>query len=39
MKRLLLVTPLASKSLMGAGFWFRVPCLALLKIAALTPAD
>jgi len=39
MKRLLLVTPLASKSLMGGGFWFRVPCLALLKIAALTPGD
>jgi radical SAM superfamily enzyme YgiQ (UPF0313 family) len=39
MKRLLLITPLASKSLMGAGFWFRLPCLALLKVAALTPAD
>lgn len=39
MKRLLLVTPLASKSLMGGGFWFRVPCLALLKVAALTPPE
>ena len=39
MKRLLLVAPLASKSLMGAGFLFRLPCLGLLRVAALTPPD
>lgn len=37
MKRLLLIAPLSSKSLMGGGFFFRMPCLGLLKIAALTP--
>jgi radical SAM superfamily enzyme YgiQ (UPF0313 family) len=36
-KRLLLISPLAQQSLMGAGFFFRVPVLGLLKVAALTP--
>jgi radical SAM superfamily enzyme YgiQ (UPF0313 family) len=39
MKRLLLISPLSSKSLMGGGFFFRMPCLGLLKVAALTPPD
>lgn len=37
MKRLLLISPMAQKSLMGGGFWFRIPCVGLLKVAALTP--
>ena len=37
MKRLLLISPLSRKSLMGAGLFFRLPCLGLLKVAALTP--
>lgn len=37
MKRLLLIAPLSEKSLMGGGFFFRMPCLGLLKVAALTP--
>lgn len=37
MKRLLLISPLAQKSLMGNGFFFRLPCVGLLKVAALTP--
>ena len=39
MKRLLLIAPLASNSLMGGGFFFRMPGLGLLKVAALTPPD
>jgi radical SAM superfamily enzyme YgiQ (UPF0313 family) len=39
MKRLLLISPLSKKSLMGDGFFFRLPCLGLLKVAALTPSD
>jgi radical SAM superfamily enzyme YgiQ (UPF0313 family) len=39
MKRLLLISPVARKSLMGAGFFFRVPSLGLLKVAALTPPN
>ncbi len=39
MKRLLLISPLSSKSLMGGGFFFRLPCLGLLKVAALTPPE
>jgi radical SAM superfamily enzyme YgiQ (UPF0313 family) len=38
-KRLLLISPLSKKSLMGGGFFFRMPCLGLLKVAALTPPD
>ncbi len=37
MKKLLLISPLSAKSLMGGGFFFRMPCLGLLKVAALTP--
>ena len=39
MKRLLLIAPISSRSLMGGSFFFRMPCLGLLKVAALTPAD
>jgi radical SAM superfamily enzyme YgiQ (UPF0313 family) len=39
MKRLLLIAPISSRSLMGGGFFFRMPCLGLLKVAALTPPD
>jgi len=38
-KRLLLISPLAPTSLLGADFYFRLPCLSLLKVAALTPPD
>jgi radical SAM superfamily enzyme YgiQ (UPF0313 family) len=38
-KRLLLIAPLAKNSLMGGGFFFRMPGLGLLKVAALTPPD
>jgi radical SAM superfamily enzyme YgiQ (UPF0313 family) len=37
MKRLLLIAPLARRSLMGGDFFFRMPGLGLLKVAALTP--
>jgi radical SAM superfamily enzyme YgiQ (UPF0313 family) len=37
MKNLLLISPLAKQSLMGGGFFFRMPALGLLKVAALTP--
>jgi hypothetical protein len=39
MKHLLLISPLSRNSLMGKDFLFRLPCLALLKVAALTPPD
>ena len=39
MKKLLLISPLAPSSLLGRDFYFRLPCLSLLKVAALTPAD
>jgi radical SAM superfamily enzyme YgiQ (UPF0313 family) len=38
-KRLLLIAPIAAKSLMGQDFFFRMPNLGLLRVAALTPAD
>ncbi len=38
-KKLLLISPVASKSLMGKDFYFRLPTLGLLKVAALTPSD
>jgi len=34
---LLLVSPLASKSLLGADFYFRMPTLGLLRVAGATP--
>lgn len=37
MKKLLLISPLAPTSLFGTDFHFRLPCLSLLKVAALTP--
>lgn len=39
MKKLLLVSPIASKSLLGGDFYFRLPYLGLLKVASLTPSD
>jgi radical SAM superfamily enzyme YgiQ (UPF0313 family) len=36
-KRLLLISPLAANSLMGGDFFFRMPNLGLLRVAALTP--
>lgn len=37
MKRLLLISPVVRRGLMGKDFFFRLPCLGLLKVAALTP--
>ena len=37
MKKLLLISPISTRSLMGGGFFFRIPCVGLLKVAALTP--
>ncbi|HBO70141.1 MAG TPA: B12-binding domain-containing radical SAM protein [Deltaproteobacteria bacterium] len=37
MKKLLLISPLTSRSLLGADFYFRMPTLGLLKVAAATP--
>ncbi len=39
MKRLLLVSPLSSKSMLGGDFYFRLPYLGLLKVASLTLPD
>ena len=39
MRRLLLISPLSSSSLFGKDFPFRLPCLSLLRIAALTPPE
>ena len=36
---LLLVSPLTSKSLLGADFYFRMPTLGMLRVAAATPSD
>jgi len=38
-KKVLLISPLAEKSLLGGDFYFRMPYLGLLKVAALTPPD
>ena len=38
-KRLVLISPLGKKGLMGSDFYFRLPYLGLLKVAALTPPD
>lgn len=35
--KLLLISPLASKSLLGADFYFRMPTLGLLRVAGATP--
>ncbi len=37
--KLLLISPLSPKSLLGGDFYFRMPYLGLLKVAALTPQD
>jgi len=37
--KVLLISPLASKSFLGGDFYFRLPYLGLLKVAALTPPD
>ncbi|HSB71503.1 MAG TPA: radical SAM protein [Candidatus Methylomirabilis sp.] len=36
---LLLISPLTSKSLLGADFYFRMPTLGLLRVAGATPGD
>ncbi len=36
---LLLISPLTSKSLLGADFYFRMPTLGLLRVATATPSD
>jgi radical SAM superfamily enzyme YgiQ (UPF0313 family) len=36
---LLLISPLTSKSLLGADFYFRMPTLGLLRVAGATPSD
>ncbi|MFI5340079.1 MAG: B12-binding domain-containing radical SAM protein [Candidatus Methylomirabilales bacterium] len=36
---LLLISPLTSKSLLGADFYFRMPTLGLLRVAAVTPSE
>ncbi len=38
-KKLILISPLAEKSLLGGDFYFRMPYLGLLKVAALTPPE
>ncbi|MEN8264860.1 MAG: radical SAM protein [Nitrospirota bacterium] len=38
-KKLILISPLAAKSLLGGDFYFRMPYLGLLKVAALTPPE
>lgn len=38
-KKVLLISPLAEKSLLGGDFYFRMPYLGLLKVAALTPTE
>lgn len=37
--KLLLVSPLTCKSLLGADFYFRMPTLGLLRVAGATPPD
>jgi len=37
MKKLLLISPMGKAGLVGKDFNFRLPCLGLLRIAALTP--
>ncbi len=38
-KKLILISPLAAKSLLGGDFYFRMPYLGLLKVAALTTPE
>jgi len=39
LKHLLLIAPVAKSGIVGKDFYFRLPCLGLLKVAALTPPD
>jgi len=36
---LLLISPLTSKSLLGADFYFRMPTLGLLRVAGATASS
>ena len=38
-KKLVLISPLGDRGLLGSDFYFRMPYLGLLKVAALTPPD
>lgn len=38
-KRLLLISPIGERGLLGSDFYFRMPNLGLLKVASLTPPD
>jgi len=38
-KRLLLISPIGERGLLGSDFYFRMPYLGLLKVASLTPPD
>ena len=39
MRKLLLISPLGKSGLVGRNITFRLPCLGLLRVAALTPPD
>lgn len=39
MKKVLLIAPTAPRSLMGRNFFYRLPPIGLMKVAALTPPD
>jgi len=38
-RRLLLISPLGDRGLLGSDFYFRLPYLGLLRVASLTPPD
>jgi radical SAM superfamily enzyme YgiQ (UPF0313 family) len=38
-RKLVLISPLGDRGLLGSDFYFRMPYLGLLKVAALTPPD
>jgi len=38
-KRLLLISPIGERGLLGSDFYFRMPYLGLLKVASLTPPE
>lgn len=38
-KKLILISPLGDRGLLGSDFYFRMPYLGLLKVAALTPPE
>jgi radical SAM superfamily enzyme YgiQ (UPF0313 family) len=39
MKKVLLIAPTAARSLMGRDFFYRLPPVGLMKVAALTPSE